>query len=419
MKYYLIGIKGSGMSSLASILLDLGHEVRGADISGFFYTCDRIKELQIDSLDNILLDKDYTYIIGNAFKKSNIVKKLKNYKVEYYANFIDKLYNNINIAISGTHGKTTTTKILASMIEDASYLIGDSEGCGRNTKYFIYEACEYRNTFLDYHPDILYVGNIDYDHPDFYKSIDETFNSFNTLSKKANVLITNGDYYYSRKLECDNKITFGFREENDCVIKSVKVNKGNLLKIRYFDENTEMIIPYYGEHMIYNFIGAYTILRYLGFSNDYVKAHIKDIRLPLRRSEEYYDGNNFYICDYAHHPTEILAFYEGIKENPKYNGYKKIIIFEPHTISRLKEFKEEYKEVLKLFDDAYLYPLFTSIREKNNENMISNLYKFLEFKEFYELPKYKKAVICFVGAGVIDKEFNKVKKQKNRDNEKL
>ncbi len=397
------------MSALAKILYDLGNDVLGCDNVLDSYTNDISKYIDIHTLDDIKYDLKYTYIIGNAYKDLKITKKLlkRGYNVIYYPNFVDNLFNNTNIAISGTHGKTTVTKFLSCLIPDASYLIGDGEGYGIIGKYFIYEACEYKGTFLNYHPDILYVGNIDYDHPDYYKDILDTFLSFNKLSTRCKVLITNGDYYYTNKLNCENKITFGFKISNDCVCDYILTVNGYMLKIKYNDEEIKILYPFYGIHMIYNFLGVYTIMRYLGFSNCYIKSNLERLKLPKRRMEITKKDDNYFICDYAHHPNEIDAFYEGICENLEYKGYKKVIIFEPHTISRLETFKEDYKEVLSKFDDVYLYSLFTSIREEFDKTKVENLYKYLGFKLYENNILFKKSVVCFVGAGNIDKEYYK------------
>lgn len=408
--YYLVGIKGSGMASLAQILRDLGYKVTGCDVEGDFYTCDGLSGIEIDSLENIKYDDNYVYIIGNLYFNSDISKVIKG-KYEYYSYpfFVNNLFDCINIAISGTHGKTTTTKFLSCLLPNASYLIGDSEGYGMEGDYFIYEACEYKDNFLNYTPDILYVGNIDYDHPDYFKDIDDTFKSFNELSKRVKILITNGDDKIALNLESKNKITFGFNNTNDCVGNYEIIDGGYLLKIKYKNEDIEIKYPYYGKHMIYNFLGVYTILRTLGISNKYIVDNIDKLTLPKRRSATKMIGTNYYICDYAHHPNEILSFYKGIVENPLFKGLFKVAIFEAHTISRLQTYIMEYKNVLSKFDDCYIYDIFTSPREKASAETKEKLYTALGFKRYYELPRLSNSVICFLGAGNIDCEFNKIK----------
>ena len=120
-------------------------------------------------------NQNYIYIIGNAYRAHSVSSFIINsgYKYYYYADFIKCYFKDYKfIAIDGSHGKTTSTKMLASLI-DASYLIGDGTGRGKNKENFIIEACEYKDTFLNYNPDISLVLNIDYDHPDYYKNLEQ------------------------------------------------------------------------------------------------------------------------------------------------------------------------------------------------------------------------------------------------------
>ena len=173
MKYYFVGIKGSGMSSLAKILLSLNEEVRGCDYLETFYTENGLENIKIDNLNNYLLSKEYIYIIGNAFVNHEIVTAIKNnYQYYTYPEFIKNYFQKyIFIAISGSHGKTQTTKLLAHILDHSIGLIGDgSFKVDDNPKYFLLEACEYKNTFLNYNPDISLILNVDYDHVDFFKT---------------------------------------------------------------------------------------------------------------------------------------------------------------------------------------------------------------------------------------------------------
>ena len=162
-KYYLVGIKGTGMSSLAKLLKEEGNEVVGSDVDEYYFTEDTLKEqeIEIKSFNRSNITKDYFYIIGNAFNKSNIeVDEIINQKNDYlyYHEFIGQKLNKKIIACSGTHGKTTTSFLLVDFLKkECNYIIGDGEGGSFDTDLLVLEACEYKEHFLSYHPELLII----------------------------------------------------------------------------------------------------------------------------------------------------------------------------------------------------------------------------------------------------------------------
>ena len=406
MRYYLIGIKGSGMSALAKILINMKHEVIGSDVSNHYYTEDGLDNVIINDFDIKHLSNDYVYIIGNAFIDSKIVQYIKKKDYEYYTypKFLVKLFKNHKLlCVSGTHGKTTTSKMLATMIEDCAYLIGD--GSGKNGKdYFVLEACEYKDTFLNYYPDIAIITNIDYDHPDYFKTKKNYYDSFVSFSKQSKLVILNGD---SANINGDNIITYGMKDDND-IIFSINYLE-NSMNIEVLDE--KLNIPLIGEHFAYDFVGAFIAARLLEIPVSEIKEKISDFSLPKRRMKKKKYDYDIYL-DYAHHPNEIECVYKTIKLN---NNKKLICIFQPHTISRTKSFLENFKKSLNLFDKVYLLPIFTSIREKIDKKMEDELYKTLNFERIDSLDYIKfepQNSYIFLGAGDIDerliKRINKI-----------
>ena len=310
----MVGIKGTGMSALACMLYDLGHEVIGSDVLKNFGFEEGLLKRNIKIFDfNISnIKPDYVYIIGNAYKEDFVeVKEIKKYDYEYYYyhDFISKL-DGFHIAISGTHGKTTTTKMIADMLKDEpiSYLIGTGEGKGKKDyKYLIYEACEYQDHFLAYHPDILVINNIELDHPDYFNSINDVYNSFIKLSKQAKKVVIN----VNEKITKDEHFICYGVDNSEYIYRIVEENKnGYILEI-----NGEIFtIPFFGKHMINNFLSAYVVLKTIGYSDDYIKERIGFIKLPKRRMEEEKIGEQIIIQDYAHHPTEIKSLYDSISQ---------------------------------------------------------------------------------------------------------
>lgn len=401
MHFYLIGIKGSGMSALAKILYDQGHKVLGVDIDDYFYTQNDFIDIKIESFSKMNLNKNYIYIIGNAYKAHSVSSFIINsgYKYYYYADFIKHYFKEYKfIAITGSHGKTTSTKMLSSLI-DSSYLIGDGTGSGKNKENFIIEACEYKDTFLTYNPNISLVLNIDYDHPDYYKNIEQYIESFKKFIYNSELCIVNGDDKNIRKIIDNSIITYGLNDNNDVIFEYEIINKNTIVKI--LDE--KFIIPYPGLHYAYNFVGVYLIAKLYDLHDNEIKNKILNFKLPKRRLEHKTINNIDVIFDYAHHPTEITCVYNTLKEI--YQNKKIIAVFQPHTISRSIALKKEFKMALDLFDHAYLVKTFTSARENSDdvmENEIFNYwgYKVLSINEISNILSNENVYI-FLGAGDI------------------
>ena len=235
--YHFVGIKGSGMSSLAQIMHDLGHEVQGSDIETYVFTevALRNKGITILPFDANNIKEDMVIIQGNAFPDSHeeIVKahQLKLDVIRYH-DFLGHVINQYtSVAVTGAHGKTSTTGLLSHVMngdKKTSFLIGDGTGMGLpGSYYFAFEACEYRRHFLSYDPDYAIMTNIDFDHPDYFKDVDDVFDAFQEMAhnvKKA--IIAWGDDEHLRKLEADVPIYYyGFNETDDVYAKNIQITE--------------------------------------------------------------------------------------------------------------------------------------------------------------------------------------------------
>ena len=185
MKYFLIGIKGSGMASVAKILLDKGHRVIGSDTDSYVFTEDDLIKRGIKIYNFGEYDfKDIDFVIvGHSFVNNIDHKNAldNNLKVLEYNEFVASLVKEkYSIAVCGSHGKTSTVGLLTHLLKkyNPSYLRGDGEGKWTNSKYFIFEACEYKDHFLKYNPNVTLLLNIDYDHVDYFKTETDYYNSF-------------------------------------------------------------------------------------------------------------------------------------------------------------------------------------------------------------------------------------------------
>lgn len=406
MLFYLVGIKGSALSALAKILSKQGHLVRGVDVEENFYTMNSKYPIRIESFSNMKLDKSYFYIIGNAFLKHSVTKYIQNmgYTCMSYPQFLNFYFQDKKwICIAGTSGKTTTTKMTATLLPDVTSLIGDGTHSVGNGKYFVLESCEYKNTFLNYIPDISLILNVNYDHVDFFKTKEEYINSFIQFAKQSKLCIINGDEFSYRG---ENILTYGMKEDNDVVFQ---YEKGKVTLLRKTFE-----LPILGVKYAYDFVGAYLISKLLNTKDYLIQSRLQKFSMPKRRFEKVEVDSQILICDYAHHPKEIETILEAVGE--QYPNLKKICIFEPHTLSRFQCFIKEYNQILHQFDECYLYPLFSSARETHNVILEKTLYKELGIPSYtYHSKKHiltqKNTVVCFLGAGTIDRAFEEYKKR--------
>lgn len=395
MNCYLVGIKGSGMSSLAKILDALNENIVGCDYNKEYYTDEGLERIKIFDIDKAILMEDYIYIIGNAFLKHSIFERIKKNNLKYYLypDFISMYFKKYYwISICGTHGKTQTTKLLCHILDNCVGLIGDgSFKISEDNKYFVIESCEYQNTFLHYRPNITLILNIDYDHVDFFKTPQEYKESFIKFINQSEIVIMKSE----EKIKSKNIIEYSIADYN--------YHDGKVII-----DNELFVLPLKGKKFAENFIGVYLVLKRLNISNETIKEKLLTYKNAKRRYEKKEYKTQVLLLDYAHHPKEIETIFETLKE--EYPSKEIICIFEPHTLSRLKMFLADYKKVLDKFNKTYLYTFFSSVREKYEQNQVKYCYDKLNFELFdesikCELKKRQNVVIAFLGAGIIDKEF--------------
>ena len=393
------------MSALAVFLKDLGNEVVGSDVSEYYFTVDKLNEKEIKfyeyNKDNIT--NDYIYIIGHSITKQNVeFKEILDRDLEYYYynNFIAEFIDKKMIAVSGTHGKTTTCHLIKEL-SDVSYIIGCGDGYANSSEYFVLEACEYQNHFLSYEPDLLIINNLDFDHPDFFKTKKDVINSYQKIANNSKKVLINGDDINAKKIIHSRKITFGMNNNNDYLIKIIKTNESGytfLLKGRSICRLLKCSLL--GIHNLYNYTAAYLACIICGLKVN----NFKEITYPKRRMKVYKFGESILIDDYAHHPTEIKSLLETIKLT--YPNYLINTFFQSHTYSRTLKFKKDFKKVLKKFNKVYMLDVFTSKREPYDKMLQKKVDRyFRKFKKYhnsdlFDVKKEEKTVWVFLGAGV-------------------
>lgn len=407
--YHFIGIKGSGMSALAIIMKQLGYKVEGSDVKKHYFTEDNlIKEnIKILEFNKNNIKENMIIIKGNTFNEDNEEvqeakkKKLKIYTYQEMVNIITKKYK--LIAVSGCHGKTTTASMLAHILE-SNYLIGDGSGKINNNSYFVLEACEYKRNFLNYEPKYIIITNIDLDHIDYYKDIEDIIDAYNEFSKKAKIIIACGDNENTKKLKNKNIIYYGINNTNTYQAKNIEY-RSNGTSFDYYEKEKYIYhfdLPFYGKHMIENTLAVITLcyIEKIDMNNIYEK--LLTFKGAKRRFKEKKVLDNVIIDDYAHHPNEIKATIEAVKQ--KYKEKKIIAIFEPHTYSRTIKFQKEIAEELNKCDYSYIMNIYKAREKKEDykditsEIIINRIKKGekIEEKDYKKLIKHHDSVLIFM-----------------------
>ena len=425
-KYHFIGIKGSGMSSLAQIAYDMGNVVQGSDEETYFFTQEKLEQRNIPMFyyneENI--KEGYEVILGNAFDDTHIecrrAKEL-GLKIYTYAQFLGKLLEETpSIAVTGAHGKTTTTTMTSNIFKHnrvTSYLIGDGTGHGeKNSDFMIAEACEYYRHFLAYHPDYAIVTNIDFDHPDYFNDEYDMFDAFQSfVNQVKNTVVICGDDRLASKLKPAHAktITYGFNDGNDYQIKNVQTST-EYSKFDIYKNNTLLgtfTMAIFGLHDISNATSAIALADINGISVEKIQESLDLYRPAERRFSEYKFSSNVVVDDYAHHPSEIKATIDSARR--KYAGKQIVAIFQPHTYTRTAKFLNEFAESLLTADKVFLCPIFASVREKEKIVGIEDLQKvtpgseIIHGEEDFDKLNFENTVFLFMGAGNINKLCHK------------
>ncbi|MCI2875974.1 UDP-N-acetylmuramate--L-alanine ligase [Staphylococcus hominis] len=419
--YHFVGIKGAGMSSLAQIMHDLEHEVQGSDIEKYVFTEVALKNKGIKilpfSADNI--HEGMVVIQGNAFPDTHeeIVRahELKLNVIRYH-DFLGQVINQYtSVAVTGAHGKTSTTGLLSHVMngdKKTSFLIGDGTGMGLpGSDYFAFEACEYRRHFLSYHPDYAIMTNIDYDHPDYFKDIDDVASAFQEMAnnvKKA--IIAWGDDKHLRNLKVDVPIYYyGLSKNDDVYADNIQITENGTqfdvyINGKYYDQ---FLTPQYGNHNVQNALAVITISYLEKMDVNNIKEALETFGGVKRRFNETFVSKQVLVDDYAHHPREISATIETARK--KYPNKDVVAVFQPHTFSRTQAFLGEFADALSKADYAFLCEIFGSIRENTGELTIQDLINRIDGSALIDensidvLEKFDNAVILFMGAGDIQK----------------
>ena len=445
-KVHFIGINGSGISAVACIAKNRGFEVSGCDLNevGDYteqlirnnikifkgHDVDHIKNTDIVVLSPALLYNDK---YKNIEETRVAVETRKTIKWQKFLG--EYIMNNQNVvAVSGTHGKTTTTTLISLILEkdgfDPTVFVGgivkewnQSYRVG-NSDYYVCEADEYDGNFLNYNPKYVILNNLEMEHPERFKNFDEYKENF------ANFLQTvqqNGKivFYYDDKNILDvlfplkkffkdkniKLIAYTFNTKLKKMPQDIKLIKVKKSKNKIIIDQNEIEYKILGDHNTKNITIATIMCLELGVKISSIKSVIKNFSGSKRRMDLVFNGNNVQLYDdYAHHHTQINCTLTAIKNNMKDNE-KLIAVFEPHLISRIKDNVEEYKKALMISD----YPIVTKIYKSREDFMddidvkkmlnsdkisyIENHQDVIDTVEKITSDKNQKFVIIIMGAG--------------------
>ena len=371
-KIHFIGIGGISMSGLAAVLLNNGYKVSGSD-SKDSNILDTLRqkgaEIYIGHSASNLVNVDLV-VYTAAIPENNpelIEAKAKNIALMDRAEFLGSIMkgHKYNVAISGTHGKTTTTSMISQITLEADLdptilvggeldLIGGNYRIGKSD-YFITEACEYKASFLKFFPYVGVILNIDADHLDYYKDIDDianTFKKFSTLIPKDGYLIGYGGDSRVKEIlnsaNC-NTISYGFEDE-DITAKDVSFNNNGCANFTVYNKNVKLFslsIANPGKHNVLNALASIAVSLVFNIPNEKIISGLSNCTGAHKRFEYKGTLNDITVIDdYAHHPTEIkatLSTAQKIKHNKVY------CVFQPHTYTRTKALFDEF---VTAFDDA-------------------------------------------------------------------
>ncbi|WP_069650641.1 UDP-N-acetylmuramate--L-alanine ligase [Caloranaerobacter ferrireducens] len=438
---HFIGIGGISMSGLAEILLNAGYTVSGSDMKNS-EIIERLKEkgaiIYIGHDKNNINGADLI-VYTSAISKDNpeyIEAIERNIAIVDRATFLGQLMRiyKSSIAVSGTHGKTTTTAMISVILEhsnlDPTILLGGVlDTIGGNVKIgkediFLTEACEYRGNFLKFNPNIGIILNIEEDHLDYFKNIDhivETFADFAALLPKDGFLVINNDDINTSKIinkaNC-NIVTFGIKNKSNYKADDISFTTYGFPKFKLIINNSEeynVTLKVMGIHNVYNALASIATAHNLNIPINTIIEAIESYTGTHRRFETKGIINGIRIIDdYAHHPTEIKATLNAAK---KLRHNKIWCVFQPHTYTRTKALLNEFSEAFHDADNVIVTDIYAA-REKDTglvhskdlvDLLISKGMKSLYINNFKDIVDYLSKqtsegdIILTVGAGDIYK----------------
>lgn len=450
-KVYIVGIEGAGTSAIAQAYQNLGMEVSGSDDGDHFYAdilqSKGIKVFGSFDKKNLPADADLV-IYSTAFEKNNPEveeARSRNITTISYPEALGKLFEEkYGIAVCGTHGKTTTTAILAECLResgvDPSAIVGSKViNWKSNTllgkgNYFIAEADEYQNKLQYYHPLAAIITSVDWDHPDFFPTVGEYVKVFEDFVAKIPrhgfLVFCNDDAdaeNISQKAVCET-LGYGFEKGSDYEINSLQMI-GDEQQFRVASASEDLgtfSIKFPGRHNILNAAAAIAVCHKLKLDLEKVKEALKNFQGTARRFEHVGERNGaILVDDYAHHPAEIKATLKAAREKyPKKNIWT---VFHPHTFTRTKALLHDFAQSFDDADNVIVIDIYGSAREKqggvSSKELVDLINKYNHGKaeyiptidattDFLKDKTGEKDVVISMGAGDVWRVTKALKQEK-------
>ena len=386
---YMLGIGGIGMSALARYYQSMGYAIAGYDRTKSRLTFQLEKEgmaihyedrpeLLPESIDMVI----YTPAVPHDLKEFEALRQ-RELPILKRSEALGKISkDHFTIAVSGTHGKTTTTAMIAhilnhSRLNTTAFIGGIAKNFDSNLllgkpkdSILVVEADEFDRSFLQLHPDVSIIGSIDADHLDIYGAKEHLVESFNDFAKltKRNVIVREG-----LEVEAWNKITYGFGD--DCKYQIILGNSGSGYTMFYIkgegQDKFKIIMPLAGIHNVLNATAAFIAARRIGVSRNAIAEALHTFMGVKRRFDVRINTEKYcYIDDYAHHPEEIRSCLQAIRDF--YPNRRLTLVFQPHLYSRTRDFMDEFAEVLATADELILLDIYAA-REEPLEGVSSQV----------------------------------------------
>jgi UDP-N-acetylmuramate--alanine ligase len=439
-KIYFIGIGGIGMSALARYF-----KAKGADVSGYDKTSTPLtRELEASGIaihyeervDLAPKDADaIVYTPAIPAQHAELVYYRENgYTVVKRSDVLQWITEgSFNICVGGTHGKTTVTSMTAHLLRHTGYGCNAFLGgiaANYNTNFWssdknvvVVEADEYDRSFLKLVPDVAVVTAMDPDHLDIYGTPEEVVNAFIQFSQKVKpggCLVTKYDLERGEELKASHHYTYSFEDVRaDVYAANRKVVNGSYVFDVVNEDWTikEVVLHMGGLHNIENCVAAITVAKYLGISDDKIKAAVADFK-GVRRRFEYALKNEKHVLidDYAHHPEELRALISGVKSI--FPGDKLTLVFQPHLFSRTNDLADEFAISLDMADEVILLPIYPArelpMRGVSSELVMSKMQvakrQVLSKEELKTwVAEHQPGLLVMAGAGDIDALVQPVK----------
>jgi UDP-N-acetylmuramate--alanine ligase len=438
---YFLGIGGIGMSALARYFNEKGVKVSGYDKTETPLTNKLIAEgIQIHFVDDVnLADKNAEIVVYTPAVPANHAElnfyKDNNYNLLKRSDVLGLLTKDtFNVCVAGTHGKTTTSAMVAHILKDSGYGCNAFLGgiaANYDTNYLrskknvsVAEADEYDRSFLKLSPDVAIITSMDADHLDIYgteKNMQDAFVEFTSKIKENGCLIVKHGLKRMNDFKVKDLCTYSFADKNANIhIDNLEIKNGayHFDVVNNFWVVKDVVLNMGGLHNIENVIAAIGVAKYLKIDDDKIKAAVANFKGVKRRFEYVVKTDGLVIIDdYAHHPEELRALIEGAKN--LFPTKKCTVIFQPHLFSRTKDLADGFAEVLSMADETILLPIYparelpmegvtseliASKMEKNKVKMLEKdgLLKYLQSSQVPPKEEFREALIITAGAGDID-----------------